>query len=117
MLSQSPLKALSLWIPLALILSFPPPARWPAPVLPPMKRAEELLRVAGKGVPSEGSRGDLIIRLETALPQKLSNKARKAVAAACERMKSMDVTDVYRPPRFVKCSNLSSGCTPRRWQS
>jgi molecular chaperone DnaJ len=47
--------------------------------IPPMKRAEELLRVAGKGIPSEGGRGDLIIRLETALPQKLSGKARKVV--------------------------------------
>jgi len=48
--------------------------------IPPMKRAEELLRVRGKGVPMGGSsRGDLIIRLETALPQKLSGKARKAL--------------------------------------
>lgn len=48
--------------------------------IPPMKRAEELLRVRGKGVPTSGSsRGDLIIRLETALPQKLSSKARKAL--------------------------------------
>ncbi|MCR4333828.1 MAG: molecular chaperone DnaJ [Patescibacteria group bacterium] len=47
--------------------------------IPPMKRAEELLRVAGRGVPFEGSRGDLIIRLEVALPHKLSSKARKTV--------------------------------------
>ena len=47
--------------------------------IPPMKRAEELLRVAGKGIPAEGSRGDLIIRLEVALPHKLSGKARKTV--------------------------------------
>jgi molecular chaperone DnaJ len=47
--------------------------------IPPMKRAEELLRVAGKGIPVEGSRGDLIIRLEVALPHKLSGKARKTV--------------------------------------
>ncbi len=47
--------------------------------VPPMKRAEELLRVAGKGIPAEGSRGDLIIRLEVALPHKLSGKARKTV--------------------------------------
>ncbi len=48
--------------------------------IPPMKRAEELLRVRGKGVPTGGSsRGDLIIRLETALPQKLSHKARQAL--------------------------------------
>jgi molecular chaperone DnaJ len=48
--------------------------------IPPMKRAEELLRVAGKGIPNEGShRGDLIIRLEVALPNKLSSKAKKTV--------------------------------------
>lgn len=55
--------------------------------IPPMKRAEELLRVAGKGIPLDGgrglsredSRGDLIIRLEVALPHKLSGKAKKAV--------------------------------------
>lgn len=47
--------------------------------IPPMKRAEELLRVAGKGIPVEGGRGDLIIRLEVALPHKLSGKAKKAV--------------------------------------
>jgi molecular chaperone DnaJ len=48
--------------------------------IPPMKRAEELLRVRGKGIPMSGtSRGDLIIRLETALPHKLSSKARKAL--------------------------------------
>ncbi len=47
--------------------------------IPPMKRAEELLRVAGKGIPVDGSRGDLIIHLEVALPHKLSGKARKTV--------------------------------------
>lgn len=47
--------------------------------IPVMKRAEELLRVAGKGVPEGSSRGDLIIRLETALPQKLSSAARKVI--------------------------------------
>ena len=47
--------------------------------IPVMKRAEELLRVAGKGIPTEGGRGDLIIRLEVALPHKLSGKARKSV--------------------------------------
>lgn len=47
--------------------------------IPPMKRPEELLRVTGKGIFSEGSRGDLIIRLEVALPHKLSGKARKTV--------------------------------------
>lgn len=47
--------------------------------IPPMKRAEELLRVRGKGVPFGGGHGDLIIRLEVALPHKLSGKARKTV--------------------------------------
>jgi molecular chaperone DnaJ len=47
--------------------------------VPTMKRAEELLRVRGKGVPEGSTRGDLIIRLEVALPQKLSGKARKSV--------------------------------------
>src|SRR3989344_5756042 len=47
--------------------------------IPPMKRAEELLRVAGKGIPLDHARGDLIIRLEVALPHKLSSKARKSL--------------------------------------
>jgi molecular chaperone DnaJ len=47
--------------------------------IPSMKRAEELLRVAGKGVPSNRGHGDLIIHLEVALPTKLSGKARKSV--------------------------------------
>ena len=55
--------------------------------VPAMKRAEELLRVRGKGVPVDHagglsraeSRGVLIIRLEVALPHKLSHKARTAV--------------------------------------
>ena len=47
--------------------------------IPPMKRVEELLRVAGKGIPAEGGRGDLIIRLEVALPHKLSSAARKSI--------------------------------------
>lgn len=48
--------------------------------IPVMKKAEELLRVRGKGIPTgSSSRGDLIIRLEVALPQKLSGKAKKSV--------------------------------------
>ena len=47
--------------------------------IPPMKRAEELLRIAGKGIPVEGIRGDLIMHLEVALPSKLSSKAKKSV--------------------------------------
>lgn len=47
--------------------------------VPAMKNAHEQLRVRGRGVPIEGGRGDLIIRLTTAMPQKLSHKAKKAV--------------------------------------
>ena len=48
--------------------------------IPPMKRAEEHLRVRGKGIPTGGSTaGDLIIGLEVALPHKLSGKAKKTV--------------------------------------
>ncbi|MFZ3043780.1 MAG: DnaJ C-terminal domain-containing protein [Minisyncoccia bacterium] len=48
--------------------------------IPVMRHPEELLRVAGKGVPLDGTRrGDLIIRLEIALPHKLSGKAKKTV--------------------------------------
>jgi len=47
--------------------------------IPAMKKAEELLRVRGKGVPVDSARGDLIIRLEVALPHKLSHKARTAI--------------------------------------
>jgi molecular chaperone DnaJ len=47
--------------------------------VPPMKKAEELLRVAGKGVQIHGGKGDLIIRLEVALPHKLSSKAKKII--------------------------------------
>ncbi len=48
--------------------------------VPAMKRAAELLRVRGKGVPTGGnSHGDLIIELETALPQKLSGAAKKVI--------------------------------------
>ncbi len=47
--------------------------------IPPMKRAEEMLRLRGKGVPVGHDHGDLIIQLEVALPQKLSGKAKKAI--------------------------------------
>jgi molecular chaperone DnaJ len=48
--------------------------------VPAMKKSEELLRVRGRGVPTGGNnRGDLIIRLEVAMPQKLSSKAKKAI--------------------------------------
>lgn len=47
--------------------------------IPQMKRAQESLRVSGKGIPVDNTRGDLIIRLETALPQKLSGSAKKII--------------------------------------
>jgi molecular chaperone DnaJ len=47
--------------------------------IPQMKKAEELLRVRGRGVPVDSSRGDLIIKLEAALPHKLNHRARLAV--------------------------------------
>lgn len=47
--------------------------------IPVMRRVEELLRIAGKGIPEGSSRGDLLIHLEVALPQKLSSKAKHSV--------------------------------------
>lgn len=47
--------------------------------VPVMKQPEELLRIRGQGVPLDGRRGDLLIRLTVALPQKLSNKAKEAI--------------------------------------
>ena len=48
--------------------------------IPPMKLAEEYLRVRGKGIPTSGnSSGDLIIHLKVALPSKLSGKAKKVI--------------------------------------
>ena len=50
--------------------------------VPPMKRAEEMLRIRGKGVPAgspRGNAGDLIIELEAAFPKTLSARAKQAV--------------------------------------
>lgn len=47
--------------------------------IPQMKRAEETLRVKGKGVPYENGHGDLLIHAHVALPHKLSGAAKKAV--------------------------------------
>lgn len=51
--------------------------------IPVMKRPIETLRVRGRGVPmapgANAARGDLLINLETALPHKLSHKAKQAV--------------------------------------
>jgi molecular chaperone DnaJ len=47
--------------------------------IPVMHKADEILRVRGRGVPLEGGRGDLLIHASIALPTKLSGKARKAI--------------------------------------
>lgn len=44
--------------------------------VPPLRSADEILRVKGKGVPMErGKRGDLLIRVKVEFPQKLSKEA------------------------------------------
>jgi molecular chaperone DnaJ len=50
--------------------------------VPPMNETSEVLRVRGKGVrygTGEGNTGDLLIRVSTTLPKKLSGKAKKAI--------------------------------------
>ncbi|MDO8623758.1 MAG: molecular chaperone DnaJ [bacterium] len=47
--------------------------------IPVMQKAEETLRVRGKGVPVGNMRGDLLINLHVALPHTLSARAKKAV--------------------------------------
>ncbi len=48
--------------------------------VPAMQNPEETLRVRGKGVAyNEGGSGDLLIRITTTLPRKLSGKAKKAI--------------------------------------
>lgn len=50
--------------------------------VPPMNETEEVLRVRGKGVrygTGETAVGDLLIRVSTTLPKKLSTKAKKAI--------------------------------------
>lgn len=47
--------------------------------VPPLARAEETLRIKGKGVPLEGGRGDLLINVSVAMPKKLSGRAKKAI--------------------------------------
>jgi DnaJ-class molecular chaperone len=44
-----------------------------------MRKAHEILRVAGKGVAAQGARGDLLIRLEVALPHKLSSRTKESL--------------------------------------
>jgi molecular chaperone DnaJ len=52
--------------------------------VPPMARAEETLRVKGRGVRYENGTGDLLIHATVALPKKLSGKAKSAI----EQLKS-----------------------------
>jgi molecular chaperone DnaJ len=47
--------------------------------VPVLTKTEEVLRVRGKGVPYDGSRGDLLIRVSVTMPKKLSSKAKKAI--------------------------------------
>lgn len=47
--------------------------------IPKMEKTEETLRLKGKGVTIEGTSGDLLIRLSSVLPKKLSGKAKKAI--------------------------------------
>lgn len=49
--------------------------------VPPMNKTEETLRIRGKGVQYEDGAGDLLIRITTTLPKKLSGKAKKAIEA------------------------------------
>lgn len=46
--------------------------------VPPLRSTDEILRMKGKGVPTErGKRGDLLIRVRVELPQKISKEARE----------------------------------------
>ena len=47
--------------------------------VPAMTDTEETLRLRGKGVATERGTGDLLIRLSTKLPKKLSSKSKKAI--------------------------------------
>lgn len=47
--------------------------------VPPLSKMEETLRVRGKGIPYENTRGDLLIHVTATLPKKLSGKAKKAI--------------------------------------
>ena len=47
--------------------------------IPPMSSPEEVLRLRGKGVTLENGSGDLLIKLTTTMPKKLSSKAKKAI--------------------------------------
>lgn len=47
--------------------------------IPPMTSPEEVLRLRGKGVTLENGSGDLLIKLTTTMPKKLSSNAKKAI--------------------------------------
>ncbi len=47
--------------------------------VPPLTKTEETLRVRGKGVPYENTRGDLLIHVTATLPKKLSSRAKKSI--------------------------------------
>jgi len=47
--------------------------------VPPLERAEEILRVRGKGVVVAHGKGDLLIHVTITLPKKISSRAKKAV--------------------------------------
>ncbi len=48
--------------------------------VPPLSKAEEVLRVRGKGVAAAHGKGDLLIRVTVTLPKKLSSRAKKAIS-------------------------------------
>ncbi len=48
--------------------------------IPQLSRAEETLRVRGKGIRTQRGTGDLLIRVVIALPKKISSKAKKAIS-------------------------------------
>jgi molecular chaperone DnaJ len=47
--------------------------------VPPMTDTEETLRIRGKGIAAERGSGDLLIKLSTTLPKKLSGKTKKII--------------------------------------
>lgn len=47
--------------------------------VPAMSKTEEILRIRGKGVTLQHGQGDLMIRVSTTMPKKLSSKAKKAI--------------------------------------
>jgi molecular chaperone DnaJ len=56
--------------------------------IPPGTRSGKTLRVKGKGVPHSKGTGDLLVSIEVAVPQKLSDAERHAIEALAEATKS-----------------------------